>query len=118
MYRRRIKEAIRIYQRWPGLNRDTGLDIPAIILQLVSHDPEGSCDTNDHYLPSPDEGREILRKIQELFPPLFDSVCRMFSGWKKVTHIVIISDLELTFNLFTTVAALRDSYLTPQILTK
>ncbi len=25
-----------------------------------------------------DEGREILPKIRELFPPLFDSVCRMF----------------------------------------
>ena len=49
--RRRIKEAIRIHQGRPGLNRDTGLDIPAVILQLVSHDTEGSChscDTNGH----------------------------------------------------------------------
>ncbi len=48
VYRRRIKEAIRIHQGRPELNRDTGLDIPAVILQLVSHDPEGSCDTNGH----------------------------------------------------------------------
>ncbi len=46
--RRRIKEAIRIHQGRPALNRDTGLDIPAVILQLVSYDPEGSCDTNGH----------------------------------------------------------------------
>ncbi len=26
----------------------SSLDIPAVILQLVSHDPEGSCDTNGH----------------------------------------------------------------------
>ncbi len=43
--RRRIKEAIKIHQGKPELNRDTGLDIPAAILQLVSHDP---CDTNGH----------------------------------------------------------------------
>ncbi len=65
--RRRIKEAIRINEGRPGLNRDTDLDIPAIILQLVSHDPEGSCDTNGHLVPSPDEGTEILLKIRELF---------------------------------------------------
>ncbi len=63
--RRRIKEAIRIHQGRPGLNRDTGLDIPPVILQLVAHNPEGSCDTNGHKLPSPDEGREILPKIWE-----------------------------------------------------
>ncbi len=39
--RRRFNEAIRIHQRRPELNRDTGLEIPAVILQLVSHDPEG-----------------------------------------------------------------------------
>ncbi len=48
MSRRRIKEAIRIHQGRPELNRDTGLEIPAVILQLVSHDPERSCDTNGH----------------------------------------------------------------------
>ncbi len=36
---------------------DTGLDIPAVILQLVSHDPAENSGT---------------------FSPLFDSVCRMF----------------------------------------
>ncbi len=34
--------------RRPGLNGDTGLDIPAVILQLVSHNPEESCGTNGH----------------------------------------------------------------------
>ncbi len=33
----------------------------------MSHDPEGSCDTNGHCLPSPDEGRQILPKIWKLF---------------------------------------------------
>ncbi len=47
--RRTIKEAIRIHLVRPELNRDTGLDIPAVILQLVSHDPEGSCNTNGHW---------------------------------------------------------------------
>ncbi len=46
--RRRIKDAIIIHQGRPGRNRDTGLDIPAVILQLVSHDSEGPCDTNGH----------------------------------------------------------------------
>ncbi len=41
--------------------------IPAVTLQLVSRDPEGSCDTNSHWLPSPDEGREILPKIGDIF---------------------------------------------------
>ncbi len=48
VFRRRIKKAIRIHQGRPELNRYTGLDIPAVILQLVSHDPEGSYDTNGH----------------------------------------------------------------------
>ena len=66
--RRKIKEEIRIHQEKSELNRNTGLDIPAVILQLVSHDPEGSCYTNGHRVPSPDEGRqqgEILPKIRE-----------------------------------------------------
>ena len=46
--RRRIKEAIRKHQGRPELNRDTGRDIPAVIRQLASHDPEGLCDTNGH----------------------------------------------------------------------
>ena len=46
--RRRIKEAIRIHQGRPELNSDTGLDIPAVIFELVTHVPEGSCDTNGH----------------------------------------------------------------------
>ncbi len=67
--RRRIKEAIRIHQGMSELNtyRDVGLDIPAVILQLVSCDPEGSCDTSGHQLPSSDGGREILPKIWEFF---------------------------------------------------
>ncbi len=53
---------------------------------LVSHDPSGSCGTSwrmtagmsrpvslfqgrPEQLPFPDEGREILLKIRELFPP-------------------------------------------------
>ena len=47
--RRRItQKAIRIHQVRPELNMDTGLDIPVVIPELVSHDPEGSCDTNGH----------------------------------------------------------------------
>ncbi len=48
---RRTKKAIRIQQGRPGLNKDTGLDIPAVILQLVSKDPEGSCDTTWVFTP-------------------------------------------------------------------
>ena len=46
--RRRMKEGIRVHKGRRGLNRDTGLDILAVILQLVSHDPQGSCHTNSH----------------------------------------------------------------------
>ncbi len=76
--RRRIKKAIRIHQGRPGLNRDTGLDIPAVILQLVSHDPEGSCDTNGHLSYHPlTKAERFCRKFGNFFHHNFDSVYRM-----------------------------------------
>ncbi len=35
-------------EAWTEQGLYTGLDIPAVILQRMSHDPEGSCDTNGH----------------------------------------------------------------------
>ncbi len=39
------------------------------------------------------EGREILPKIRELFPPLFDSVCGMFHQ-KKNEYVILCYSLS------------------------
>ncbi len=59
------------------------------VFGLVSHDPEGSCDTNGHQLPSPDEGREILPKIRELFPILLTLCVECFV--RKI--VIMFNDL-------------------------
>ncbi len=38
---RKLREAMQIYKRLPDLNRDTGADIPPIMLNLLSHDLRG-----------------------------------------------------------------------------
>ena len=59
--------------------QDTGLDISAVILQLVSHDPYGSCDTN--------EGWEILPKIREHFHQNL-TVCVARVIWKEIYSFI------------------------------
>ena len=36
---RKIREAMQIHKRRPALNRDRGLEIPPVMLQLLSRDP-------------------------------------------------------------------------------
>ena len=38
---RKIREAVHIHKRKPELNRDQGLEIPPVLLQLATHDPPG-----------------------------------------------------------------------------
>ncbi len=41
IHARRLREAMKIHKRLPVLNRDTGADIPPIMLGLLSHDLRG-----------------------------------------------------------------------------
>ena len=41
-FKRKIKEAMTIHQQKPELNRDRGLEIPAVLLSLLSHDTSPS----------------------------------------------------------------------------
>ena len=56
---RRIREALKIHQRSPALNRDQGIEIPPILLQLLPRDFRG------HVTPFCDQDIEMMSKRQK-----------------------------------------------------
>ncbi len=92
--RRSIKVAIRIHHGRPGLNTDTGLDIPAVMLQLVSHDPEGSCNTSWRMTPGMSRPVSLFSSG---FPwcILMTSLILLLDTWSSLSNILASFRLHL-----------------------